>query len=74
MPGISGLELAENIKSINPRIQVILISGWALNLSESDLENRVDFVLNKPFSFEKITYTLSEAGKILAASNRKSSS
>ena len=69
MPGVSGLEIAENIKSINPRIQVILISGWALNLSESDLENRVDFVLNKPFSFEKITYTLSEAGKKLAASN-----
>ncbi|MBU4443956.1 MAG: response regulator, partial [Candidatus Marinimicrobia bacterium] len=68
MPGISGLELAEKIKSINPRIQVILISGWALNLNESDLENRVDFVLNKPFSFEKITFTLSEAGKKLAAS------
>jgi signal transduction histidine kinase/CheY-like chemotaxis protein len=74
MPGISGLELAGKIKYINPRIQVILISGWALNLNESDLENRVDFVINKPFSFEKITFTLSEAGKKLAASNRKSSS
>ncbi|MBL7066420.1 MAG: response regulator [Candidatus Marinimicrobia bacterium] len=74
MPGINGLELAENIKSINPRIQVILISGWALNLNESDLENRIDFVLNKPFSFEKITFTLSEVGKKLAASNRKASS
>ncbi len=74
MPGISGLELAEKIKSINSRIQVILISGWALNLNESDLENRVDFVLNKPFSFEKITFTLSEAGKKLAAFNRKASS
>ena len=74
MPGISGLELAENIKSINSRIQVILISGWSLNLNESDLENRVDFVLNKPFSFEKITFTLSEVGKKLAASNQKASS
>ncbi|MBN2600354.1 MAG: response regulator [Candidatus Marinimicrobia bacterium] len=60
MPGISGLELAEKIKAIRPMTQVILISGWALNLKASDIKNRVDFVINKPFSFEKINLTLSE--------------
>jgi len=60
MPGISGLELAEKIKAIRPITQVILISGWALNLKASDIKNRVDYVINKPFSFEKINYTLSE--------------
>jgi len=60
MPGISGLELAEKIKAIRPLTQVILISGWALNLKPNDIKNRVDFVINKPFSFEKINYTLSE--------------
>ncbi|MBU1633377.1 response regulator, partial [bacterium] len=57
MPGISGLELAEKVKAIRPLTQVILISGWALNLKASDIKNRVDFVINKPFSFEKINYT-----------------
>ncbi|MDO9548581.1 MAG: response regulator, partial [Candidatus Marinimicrobia bacterium] len=65
MPGISGLELAEKIKAIRPMTQVILISGWALNLKASDIKNRVDFVINKPFSFEKINYTLSEIEKKL---------
>jgi len=65
MPGINGLELAEKVKSIKPSIQIILISGWALNLNKSDLENKIDFVINKPFSFEKITFILSEVEKKL---------
>jgi two-component SAPR family response regulator len=63
MPNINGVELAEMIKKINSRIQVILISGWALNLKSSELENRVDFVINKPFSFEKINFILAEVEK-----------
>lgn len=60
MPGISGLELAEKVKAIRPKTQVVLISGWALNLKSEDIKNRIDFVINKPFSFEKINFTLSE--------------
>lgn len=60
MPGISGLELAEKIKALKPETQIVLISGWALNLKAKDIENRIDFIINKPFSFEKINYTLSE--------------
>ncbi|MGC9362930.1 MAG: ATP-binding protein [Fidelibacterota bacterium] len=60
MPGISGLELAEKIKALKPETQIVLISGWALNLKAQDIENRIDFIINKPFSFEKINYTLSE--------------
>lgn len=69
MPGISGLEVAEKVKAVNKSILVILISGWALNINEKDLENRIDFVINKPFSFEKIIYTLSEAEKKLQTVN-----
>jgi CheY-like chemotaxis protein len=65
MPGISGLELAEKIKAIQPLTQIVLISGWALNLKPDDIKHRVDFVINKPFSFEKINYTLSEIEKKL---------
>jgi len=67
MPGISGLELAGKIKAIRPQTQLILISGWALNLKAEDIKNRIDFVINKPFSFEKITFTLSEIEKKLCA-------
>ena len=67
MPGISGLELAGKIKAIRPQTQLILISGWALNLKAEDIKNRIDFVINKPFSFEKITFTLSEIEKKLRA-------
>jgi nitrogen-specific signal transduction histidine kinase len=63
MPSINGIELAEMIKKINSKIQVILVSGWALNLKSSELENRVDFVINKPFSFEKINFILAELEK-----------
>jgi CheY-like chemotaxis protein/nitrogen-specific signal transduction histidine kinase len=73
MPNVNGLELADEIKKFNPDIQVILISGWALNLKESDLRNRIDFVINKPFSFEKITYTLSEVERKIVTSDRQSS-
>ncbi|MBU0713062.1 hypothetical protein KKA87_14250, partial [bacterium] len=60
----------EKVKAIRPLTQVILISGWALNLKASDIKNRVDFVINKPFSFEKINYTLSEIEvKLLALHN-----
>jgi len=65
MPGINGIELAEMIKKINSKVQVILVSGWALNLKSSELENRVDFVINKPFSFEKINFILAEVEKKL---------
>jgi signal transduction histidine kinase len=63
MPVINGVELAGLIKKINPMIQVVMISGWALNLKSSELENRVDFVINKPFSFEKINFILAEVEK-----------
>jgi len=61
MPEMNGLELASRLKNINPSTQIILMSGWGLNLDERDTANIVDFFISKPFSIEKIIYTISES-------------
>lgn len=62
MPEMSGQEIGGKIKKINSSTQVILISGWALNIDENKyLGKTVDFIIKKPFSIEKIVYTISEA-------------
>ncbi len=62
MPGMNGQEMAEKIKSINNSTQVILISGWALNIDENKYPGKtIDFIIKKPFSIEKVVYTISEA-------------
>jgi len=50
LPGISGLELARHIKSIDKNIKIILTSGWDIKESASELrESGVDSYLPKPF-------------------------
>jgi len=61
LPGISGLELAKNIKSIDKNIKIILTSGWEINESSSDLkENGVDSYLAKPFKIDDIRTAIHE--------------
>ncbi len=55
LPGISGLELARHIKSIDKNIKIILTSGWDINESEAELrEKGVDSYLAKPFKTTEI--------------------
>ena len=59
---MNGQELAEKIKRVNSSTQVILISGWTLNINENKYPGKtIDFIIKKPFSIEKIVYTISEA-------------
>ncbi len=60
MPEMNGLEMAAKVKQIRADIQTILMSGWGLALDEKNLTN-VDFLINKPFSIEKIIFTINEA-------------
>ncbi|MCK9244309.1 MAG: response regulator [Candidatus Marinimicrobia bacterium] len=61
MPDMNGLEMATKIKDINPKTLVIMMSGWGLNLDENNTRNIVDYIINKPFSVEKIIYIISES-------------
>jgi len=59
LPGISGLELAAQVKTIDKKVRVILISGWEIDQSVSDLMAQgVDSLLTKPFSAESIMETI----------------
>ncbi len=65
MPDMSGWEVAERIKKMNPSISVILLTGWALNLeAEKIKENGVDFTLQKPFSEEDLYSIILDAKKL----------
>ena len=61
MPGMSGWQVTEKIKSINRRIPVAFITGWNLELKESELrENGVDFIVYKPFEVKQVLRLVKE--------------
>ena len=47
LPGISGWEVAESIKGRDPRMPVVILSGWDIPEGEKRAE-KVERVLNKP--------------------------
>ncbi|HZS44753.1 MAG TPA: response regulator [Blastocatellia bacterium] len=55
MPGMSGWEVAEAIKSRRPYVPVGLITGWAGIMEDADLDKRgIDVIVNKPFDMNQI--------------------
>ena len=61
MPEVSGWEVARQVKTIDPKIKVILLTGWDIELDEKGLkEKNVDFVINKPFRISQITKSIWE--------------
>lgn len=56
MPGLSGLELAREVKKKYAHIPIILITGWEVNLDKAQLEVAgILEVLYKPFRLEQLT-------------------
>ena len=65
MPGISGWQVAEKVKSINGRVPVALITGWATELNQSEMKDScLDILINKPFEIKQIINLVQE-GMIL---------
>ena len=55
MPGTNGLELAKELKKINPSIPVFIISGWNyFSHNKIEINGIIDGVIQKPFNMEKI--------------------
>ncbi|MDX1779639.1 MAG: response regulator, partial [Thermodesulfobacteriota bacterium] len=55
MPGISGWQVAETIKSTNKQMPVVIITGWNVDLDDKELtEKGVDFIAFKPFSVKQV--------------------
>lgn len=55
MPGTNGLDLAKELKKINPNVPVFIISGWNyFSHNKIEINGVIDGVIQKPFNMEKI--------------------
>jgi len=55
MPEMSGWQVAKEIKKMNKKIPVALITGWNVQLKNYELEESgVDLIVNKPFKVDQI--------------------
>ena len=55
MPGMSGWQVAKAIKDMSRKVPVAVITGWDIELKESEMKERgVDFVAHKPFKVDHI--------------------
>ena len=65
MPGMSGWQVAEKVKSINGRVSVALITGWNTELKQSEMKDScVDIFINKPFEVKQILNLVQEGMKL----------
>ena len=56
MPGMSGWELARAIRERDEQVPLAVITGWGEAVSSSEQETaRVDWVITKPFSIDRIS-------------------
>jgi DNA-binding NtrC family response regulator len=61
MPGMSGWELARAIRERDAEMPVAVITGWGDAVSSTEQETaKVDWVVTKPFSIDRITEITTE--------------
>jgi len=61
MPEMSGWEVCRAIKKINPHLPVGMITGWGAGIDRPQMEeNRLDFVISKPFDSEEVLNQIAE--------------
>lgn len=62
LPGISGLEVAQRLKSRWPATRVALMTGYGDRMGSEDVKSKgVDFVLAKPFSLDQLRSVVDHA-------------
>lgn len=55
MPGMKGDELADAIKRVNPKMPVVLVTGFADRLNDSGRQDSpFDLIVRKPFTRETL--------------------
>jgi len=61
MPGLTGWQVAQEIKKINSSTPVALITGYCIPDAAHELQQKgVDFVLNKPFLIDQVLKLVQE--------------
>ncbi|MGH7313350.1 MAG: GAF domain-containing protein, partial [Candidatus Rokuibacteriota bacterium] len=62
MPGVSGWEVARQVKLWRPRTRVAMVTGWGDRIDLAEAETRgVDFVVAKPFRRDQIREVIAAA-------------
>jgi len=60
IPGMSGWEVADQIKSINPSTPVVLSTGWGVKFDPVKMKSKnVDQVIKKPFNLKQVLEVIS---------------
>ncbi|MCK4301250.1 MAG: response regulator, partial [candidate division Zixibacteria bacterium] len=69
MPGMSGLEVANRVKKLDPDVPVVLVTGWEVAIEPAQLEAAgVSGLLHKPFRIEQLTDIINSAASRQSAS------
>ncbi len=59
MPGMSGFDVATMVKKKDPKVKVVLITGWGAEYEEKDLKDKgIDGLLSKPFKSKDLQDTI----------------
>jgi GAF domain-containing protein/ActR/RegA family two-component response regulator len=62
MPKLSGWEVGKTIKGINPKVPIVMITGWGVELDREKMsESGIDLIVSKPFNFDRVIHLVSEA-------------
>jgi len=61
MPGISGWEVAQEVKRLNSLTPIILITGWGIQVDDEKKNmHGIDYVISKPFNIDQVTSLVQE--------------
>ena len=72
MPEMSGWEVINNLKEIDPQAVMVLITGWGTQIEQSKLKDGgVDLMVGKPFSVTKVMETVSQALELKKGRTKK---
>ena len=56
MPGLSGWDVAKELRTAQPGVPIALITGWGDQIDFGDARTRgIDYLMAKPFDVDDIT-------------------
>jgi signal transduction histidine kinase/ActR/RegA family two-component response regulator len=65
MPGMSGWQVAKEIKMIDKKTPVALITGWQIQLKNDEMKEKgVDLYINKPFKVDQLLKLVQEGMEV----------
>jgi CheY-like chemotaxis protein len=63
LPGPSGWDLARAIKEKDPKVPVVLLSGWDVETEDKSLTGLVEKILSKPVKIKEMLDTIDQLAR-----------